>query len=444
MIYRVIKKNKILRAEIDLPSSKSESNRVLMIRALCRSEFPVKNLSEADDTRTMKQILSAAKTSKKKYSTPIVHDAGPAGTVMRFLTAYFAVTPGSEVILTGSNRMKERPIEILVNALKVLGADIQYLEKEGYPPLRIKGKELSGKKIKVDGSMSSQFISALLMIAPVLKNGLTVQFQGEIVSKPYIEMTLKIMSHFGIKYEQTNNSIQIDHQEYQPADYTMESDWSAAGYWYAIAVMSDTVRLYLRGLKKNSYQGDAIVAKLFKPLGIMTSYKEDGILLSRKAVAKKPAGKKWVKIDFSACPDLAQTLAVTYAALGISVHLTGLKTLRIKETDRVKALQNELKKLGVKSKIVNNNDLIIQPGINQKNQKKLLARVISTYHDHRMAMAFAPLAAKFREIKIEDPGVVKKSYPGFWTDLKKVGFRISKFTLHLPSKTVLTPINLLP
>lgn len=410
MVYRIRKKDRVLKGAISLPSSKSESNRALIIRALSGKNFDIKNLSRAEDTQILDEILNSPAPELTTY------DVGAAGTAMRFLTAFFSVQPG-EVILTGTGRMKERPVKILAEALRQLGADISYLEKPGFPPLRIKGKNLAGGKITVDGSISSQYISALLMIAPVLKKGLQVNFKGDIISRPYIEMTLKMMRHFGIEYTSGKEAVSIGCQEYRPENFTVEADWSAASYWYEMAVFSETAELNLMGLKKKSLQGDSAAAEIFEPLGIATEYNETGVRLLKKRNEK--VKNKNLHFDFIHCPDLAQTLAVTCAGMGISAHLTGLKTLRIKETDRINALHRELKKTGTDTEILED-ELIILP-----SQPCASPVPVSTYDDHRMAMAFAPLAMKFGEVSIEDPEVVKKSYPGFWSDMESAGFEIS-------------------
>lgn len=414
MVYRVTKKDKTLRGTICLPASKSESNRALIIRALSRKKFDIKNLSGAGDTRILDDILN----SSHKLTGLTTFNAGAAGTAMRFLTAFFSVQQGKEVILTGTERMKERPVKILAEALRELGADIEYIEKPGFPPLKIKGKNLDGGKITVDGSISSQYISALLMIAPVLKNGLEVKFKGEIISNPYIEMTLKMMKHFGIEYKAGKTAVTIEPHSYQPKDFTVEADWSAASYWYEMAAFSEETDLKLPGLKKESLQGDSAVAVMFEPLGIVTDYEENGIQLLKKRNTVVKNEK--LEIDFADCPDLAQTLAVTCAGMGIAAHLKGLKTLRIKETDRVNALHRELKKTEVTTEI-RGDDLIIPP-----SPSRYSPLPISTYDDHRMAMAFAPLAMKYGEVSIENPEVVKKSYPGFWKDIESAGFEISE------------------
>ena len=397
--------------EIQLTSSKSESNRALIIRALCGENFEIKNLAPAEDTVVLKSILHTIQhnTSEKFL------DVGLAGTAMRFLTAYLTIQRG-EWLLTGSARMKERPIKILVTALQQLGADIQYLEKEGFPPLKIKGKELARGQLKIDGSISSQYISALLMIAPKLKNGLQLDFIGELTSKPYVEMTINMMHYFGVHVEQKNNSINVNNGNYKAKDFLVESDWTAASYWYCSVALAKKAEITLCGLKKNSLQGDAIVAKIFKNFGVTTTYFENKVRLTKTSDFRLSTSD--FIFNFTNCPDLAQTVAVTCAALGVKARLTGLKTLRIKETDRIAAIQIELRKLGYVVEF-ENDDLIILPSL----RTLAMTNAIKTYNDHRMAMAFAPLALLY-PIKIEDKDVVKKSYPNFWKDLKSVGFVI--------------------
>ncbi|MBI4947373.1 MAG: 3-phosphoshikimate 1-carboxyvinyltransferase [Bacteroidetes bacterium] len=406
MNYRLNKNSNILKGFITLPASKSISNRILIIRALCDSCFPIKNLSESEDTQVLKAILNSGSN---------ILDAGHAGAAMRFLTA-FASTVVGQWIITGSERMKQRPIGELVEALRNMGALIEYTEKEGFPPLKITGTKLRGTEIEIDGSISSQFISALLMIAPAITGGLTLKIKGRIVSMPYIEMTLKLMEFFGVKLRWQDDTINIREQNYTCREFTVESDWSAASYWYEMAALSGEVDITLLGLKKNSYQGDSILPDIFYELGVKTVSVKNGVRLSRKEITAKS-----FEMDCSGYPDLIQTLAVTCALLKIPFHIKGAKTLRIKETDRIHALKNELAKIGVSLKVKNSDELIwdgkakkVQPGIK-----------IETYSDHRMAMAFAPAAIKHPGLMICDTGVVGKSYPHFWEHLKSVGFYLN-------------------
>lgn len=414
MIYKISKEDKKIVGEIQLTGSKSISNRALIIRSLCEENFEIKALAKSHDTGLMQQLLN---------SDSEIRDAGPAGTTFRFLTAYLALQEGTQ-ILTGTERMKQRPIGVLVDALQKLGANIEYLEKEGYPPLKINAPENFGSnnKLTISAGTSSQYISALLMIAPVLPTGLELTLDDEIVSRPYIEMTLNLMAYFGIKYEWIGNEIHIKPQKYQPKEFTVEADWSAASYYYAMAAFADELDLQLNGLFENSVQGDAVLAEMMESLGVKTTFTENGVHLS-KSGNNRPFFEK----DFIRCPDLAQTLFVVCGGLGIQGLFSGLKTLRIKETDRIAAMQTELGKMQVwLSKL---------PAKFSKNSDKEFYQVegkavvenspqFPTYEDHRQAMAIAPLAM-LGEIKIEEPRVVGKSYPDFWKDIQELGFKIS-------------------
>lgn len=412
--YRISHPSKKLSGTIELTASKSESNRALIIQALCADKFEIKNLAKAEDTIVMEQILNS------DAPTPVTFNAGQAGTVMRFLTAYFATKPGKR-ILTGSDRMKKRPMGILVDALRQLGAAIKYVEQEGFPPLEIEGKVLRGGEIEIDGNVSSQFISALLLISPQLQNGLVIKFKGNVTSRPYINMTLKMMEEFRIYGTWHQNSISVSKQSYHRKSeedyvYKIEGDWSAASYWYAFAALSEEADLTILGLKNPSLQGDAIVADVFTFFGIKTEYIDNGIRLTKMRVKDELFG-----FDFSDCPDIAQTVAVTAGALQIPAFFNGLHTLRIKETDRLIALRNEMKKMGIEVEIVNDKTIKILPSTSLQKPS-----AISTYDDHRMAMAFASLAMRFDSVIIQQPDVVNKSYPGFWDDLKKVGFIVEE------------------
>lgn len=389
---------------VQLTASKSESNRALIIQALSNQSFSIHNLATAEDTLVLLELL---KTIARASSSTL--NVGIAGTVMRFLTAYLSITKG-EWQLTGEQRMKERPIGILVDALRQIGADINYLEKPGYPPLGIHGKRLNGGKVTLDGSVSSQYITALLLIAPTFKNGLQIQFNDEVISKPYITMTISMMRFFGIDVEWIGSKILVQPGVYRPNDITIESDWSAASYWYGFAALAEQASITLTGLKRSSLQGDAKVAEMYKKFGVTTAYFDGGIKLSKQKAVSLPQS---IAMDFTSCPDIAQTVAVTCAALNIEAKLTGLKTLRIKETDRISALQTELNKLGF-SVEVKEDDIIV----NSQESLTLKSELINTYNDHRMAMAFAPLSL-LTEIHIENPEVVRKSYPGFWEDFIK-------------------------
>lgn len=413
MKYLISHPEKKLHGSIELTASKSESNRALIIQALCSEKFEIRNLASAQDTKTLQHILGSI-TSNSTY------DVGAAGTTMRFLTAYLSTKTGTH-ILTGSDRMKKRPIGILVNALRELGATIEYIEEEGFPPLRITGKTLKGGEIEIDGNVSSQYISALLLIAPEFQNGLVIRFKGEVTSRPYINMTLKMMEEFRVYGQWHENSISVSAQSYHKKSesdyaYTVEADWSSASYWYAIAALASEADFQIKGLHHPSLQGDAIVADIFTFFGIKTEYIDNGIHLTKSRIKDEHFG-----FDFSDCPDLAQTVAVVVGGLNIPSFFNGLHTLRIKETDRITALKNELKKINIEVEILNDNSIKINPG-----SKLTVPDTISTYEDHRMALAFAAFAMVLDAITIEHPEVVQKSYPDFWNDLKKNGFVIKE------------------
>ena len=409
MIYQVSTKNSIINGSINLPSSKSISNRALIINALNYSPYPLRNLSDSDDT----VVLSVALNSNSNK-----FDIGHAGTAMRFLTAFLAKIVG-EWEVTGSERMQQRPISILVDALNSLGAQIKYLKNEGFPPLKILGSHLTGKTIELDGSVSSQYISALLLIAPTIENGLTLKLKGEITSRSYINLTLELMAKFGIQYKWEENEITVPEQNYIARDFTIEADWSGASYWYEILSLCKTGEILLENLQLESLQGDANIADWFEQFGVFSVQKENGVLLSKIEV-ELPAK---LNIDFIENPDVAQTMACLCVAKEIPFHFLGLKTLKIKETDRISALQNELAKLGAVLTEPESGELAWDGKISE--EIKIENPIIETYHDHRMALAFAPLVLAGNPIRIIDPMVVTKSYPGFWDDLKKVGFEVS-------------------
>jgi 3-phosphoshikimate 1-carboxyvinyltransferase len=399
--------------EITLPSSKSISNRVLILNALSYSSHPVKNLSDCDDSLVMNRVLES---NSNRF------DIGHAGTAMRFLTAYLSKIVG-EWHLTGSERMQQRPIKILVDALRKLGAQIEYTGAEGFPPLKITGTALKGGLLELDGSISSQYISALLMIAPTVQGGLTIRLINGITSRSYIEMTLQLMKAFGIKYQWTGNEIHIAPQNYKPIPYTVEADWSGASYWYAMASLSDRCDLYLKGLYLNSLQGDAVQSQWFETyFGIRSRQEGDSVRLTRN----RPVELKKLSLNFIGNPDIAQTFVVLAIGKKLPFHFTGLKTLKIKETDRIAALKNECSKLGA---------ILTEPAEGElawdgKIEAALLAEklIVCTYDDHRMAMAFAPVAMFNGSVEIEDAMVVTKSYPSFFEDLRKVGFKAEVVT----------------
>ncbi len=393
---------------IQITGSKSESNRVLLLQSLF-DNIQIENCSNADDSLVLKKAL---------WQNTKTVDVHHAGTAMRFLTAFYAIQKERETILTGSSRMKERPIKVLVEALQSLGAEINYLENAGYPPLYIKGGELKGASVKLQANVSSQYISALLLIAPVLKNGLVVSLIGEVTSVPYIKMTLSLLSKVGVVTSFEGSVITVApivNTKKQLQKIVIESDWSSASYYYScIALSSLGATIKLSSYKKDSLQGDACLSELYKHLGVSTKFEEHSIILTKTAHAQEE-----VSFNLINSPDIAQTIAVSCFGLGIACNLIGLHTLKIKETDRLVALKVELEKFGAQVSISNDSLFV--------NKSKIIKEgvVIDTYQDHRMAMAFAPLALK-TSFYINNPEVVTKSYPDFWEDLKSVGFQTLK------------------
>jgi 3-phosphoshikimate 1-carboxyvinyltransferase len=413
----VIKNNKILKGKLKLPSSKSLSKLLLIIQALSHDQFLINNLSDADDTYLLQELLKKIR-DRKLLQSYVELDTANAGTAMRFLTAYLTFIPG-KWILTGSERMKQRPIGILVEAMRLLDAEIEYLGKLGYPPLMIKGRPLKGGEIKVDAGISSQFISALLLIAPTLPGGLSIQLQGQAVSFPYIDMTLRLLKYFGIETVKERNIIFVPEATIKGLNYTVEADWSAASFWYEAAAMADEVDLILEGLQKNSLQGDAILADIFQNFGIMSEFLKNGVRLIK---VKKKLDDYY--FDFSDYPDIAPAVITTCAALGLHGRFEGLKSLRIKETDRLKAIKNEYKKLGLNLEPDSPVDMMPKIEFINPQFKASTDFRIDTYGDHRMAMTFAPLSMKLGAIRIENPDVVSKSYPQYWEHLSSLGFEI--------------------
>ena len=404
-----------LDATIELPASKSISNRALIIYALSGGQIVPENLSDCDDTEVIIEALR---------HMPAEIDIKAAGTAMRFMTAYLSLTPGTHV-LTGTERMKHRPIGTLVDALLKLGADIEYVGEQGYPPLRITGSKLQGGDLEMDGSISSQYISALLLIGPMLERGLSLHLTGDIISRPYIDLTLWMMGEFGAHAEWTSaDTITVEPQPYKPRDYFIENDWSAASYWYEIVAMSDdpeaTVRL--TGLTDGSKQGDSVTRYIFSLLGVKTVFqtKKQGV---PQTVTLRRNGRcvPRLEYDFVNSPDLAQTFVVTCLAKGIPFCFKGLATLKIKETDRIEALKRETRKLGFVVESRNDSELLWDG-----ERCEPTGDPIDTYEDHRMALAFTPFALKRQGLLINNPLVVSKSYPKFWEDIKGAGFRISK------------------
>ncbi len=406
MKYLIKAPEERLRASVQLPASKSISNRALILNALSYSPYDIQNLSDCDDTEVMVKALNSDSRD---------FDIKAAGTAMRFLTAFLSQIVGDWTI-TGTERMKNRPIKLLVDALNSLGARIEYIEKEGYPPLRIFGSALQGGEISLAGGVSSQYISALLMIAPLMEKGLTLHLEGNIISRPYINLTLQLMEQFGVKAIWNGQTIKILPQEYKPIRFTVESDWSAASYWYSIMALSKNAEIELLGLFKNSLQGDAAGAKLFAQLGVGTTFTDRGVVLKYNGNAVKK-----LIYNFVNEPDLAQTFVVTCVLLNIPFRFTGLQSLKIKETDRIEALKTELRKLGYL--LTDSNDSILE--WNGERCEPEADPIIATYEDHRMAMAFAPAALVLpKGLKVADPEVVTKSYPAYWEDLRKAGFAL--------------------
>ncbi|WP_111706754.1 3-phosphoshikimate 1-carboxyvinyltransferase [Lutibacter citreus] len=397
---KIAKITKPVKGNIQITGSKSETNRLLVLQQFYPT-LKVENISNSDDSVLMQNAL-------KSDSNEI--NIGHAGTAMRFLTAYFSVKENSEIVLTGSHRMKDRPIKILVDALRELGAEISYLEKEGFPPLKIKGKKLTNSTVEVEGNVSSQYITALLLIAPTLKNGLKLKFKGKITSVPYIKMTLTLLAEIGVELSWDDDTIIIQPKpQIEPKTIVVESDWSSASYYYSLIALSANSEVTLSSYKKTSLQGDAVLTSIYKNLGVETTFKDHSILLKNTG---KLNGSKLMDLNLIGAPDIAQTIVVTCFGLGMECYLTGLHTLKIKETDRLVALKNEIEKLGGKVSITNETlSLSASIKINENIN-------IATYDDHRMAMAFAPLAVKV-PIIIEEANVVSKSYPTFWQDLAK-------------------------
>lgn len=464
-----------LNASLTLPTSKSLCARALVINHLCQLPVPLVGLSDCDDTQAILQGLEALRNSE---DAPLRVDIGAAGTAMRFLTALFAATPQLDVVITGSQRMKERPIGALVTALQAAGADISYVEKEGYPPLRIRGKQLEGGTLALPSNISSQYVSALLMIAPTMRHGLQLELVGKVASAPYIRMTMQVMKAFGVEVKWEKNIISIEcGQRYartlsshcgttketeQAASYTIECDWTAASYWYEIVALhpDKTARVLLRGLREASEQGDAVCARWFEALGVTTTFTAEGAILEKSTKSPqvtrkcdnstsednelssqtddnfcesnenlpqttspssqayfycKDATPLW--LDFAAAPDLAQTFVVTCALLSHPFHFKGLESLRIKETDRIAALIAELQKLGKHIEAIGEGELRYTA---QNDSSPAHSITIATYDDHRMALAFAPAALLFPQLSIEHPEVVAKSYPDYWEHLSEI------------------------
>jgi len=407
-----IKAPNTLKTSILLPSSKSISNRVLILNALCNHPVIINNISKCDDTEV---VIKALKENKNDINI------GAAGTAMRFLTAYLSGKKGCSYTITGTERMKNRPIKILAEALRSLGANIEYAEKEGFPPLLIKGQSLKGGEIYLDGSISSQYTSALLMIAPTMTNGLRLHLSGDITSRPYIDLTILLMRRFGVNVFEEGQTFTVTPQQYfSVEDFTVESDWSAASYWYEMIALCNDVNatISLSGLLPDSMQGDASIVDLFDKLGVCTTFTSSGVTLTKKQrTVDSP-----LFFDFVSIPDMAQTAVVTCAMLNIPFLFNGLQSLKIKETDRLNALKTEMRKFGFILEV--HDDKALE--WNGQRCETDVSPVISTYEDHRMAMAFAPVSLCVDNgISIADPDVVSKSYPSYWDELKKAGFTVT-------------------
>ncbi len=399
---------KTCNGELKITGSKSESNRLLLLQSMI-SSLVIENCSNSDDSRVMKQALRSNET---------LVDVHHAGTAMRFLTAYFSIKQGRETLLTGSSRMQERPIKILVEALQSLGADITYEKKEGYPPLRIKGVTLTKNRVSLPANISSQYISSLMLIGSFLKEGLYIDLVGDITSIPYIKMTKSLLERVGVSVQFEDKTIRID--PVKKLDYqlqTVESDWSSASYFFSIVALAEQATIRLKSYREDSLQGDASLRAIYNELGVKSYFEEDNTLVLTKM--KNFSLPKTIVLDLKVAPDIAQTIAVSCYGLGIGCTLTGLHTLKIKETDRLEALDTELKKLGAQISVTNDSLTLLEGNNFQKNCS------IPTYSDHRMAMAFAPLALKI-PLQIEEAGVVSKSYPNFWVDLESIGFELKK------------------
>jgi len=390
---------------INITGSKSETNRLLLLQALFNG-FELKNTSNSDDSKVMQKALQ---TSSDRI------DIHHAGTAMRFLTAYFSHIQGRSVVLTGSSRMQERPIQILVDALRDIGASISYEKEEGFPPLKIHGKKLAGGKVELPADVSSQYISALLLLGPVLEQGLELHLVGKITSIPYINMTLSLLNSLGVSTSFEGQLICVSPMKEIKKDIQIvESDWSSASYFFSIAALSETAEIHLTSFRKESLQGDSVLRSIYDNLNVSSHFEGDTLILKKE---NKPLPTS-LKLDLSKAPDIAQTIAVSCYGLGIGCDLVGLHTLKIKETDRLEALNTELSKLGATIKVTENS-LHLSPGINFKENCS-----IPTYNDHRMAMAFAPLALRI-PLQIEASDVVSKSYPDFWKDMKKLNFQLN-------------------
>ncbi|MAW83258.1 MAG: 3-phosphoshikimate 1-carboxyvinyltransferase [Crocinitomicaceae bacterium] len=402
-MIEIANKNKAIYGTVALESSKSISNRLLIIKQLSKSKIEIQNLSTSNDTKILSKILNEYQTKKNIYCQN-------AGTALRFVVAFLAAKEGIWKV-SGSKRMHERPIKPLIDCLAELGTEIKYLEKKGFPPIEIRSKKLKSKKLSLPGDISSQFISALLLVAPTIENGLNLEITSKILSKPYINMTLDLMNEFGIEYSWKNNLIKVQEQSYLGKSIHVENDWSAASFWYSFLALSKSGEIKIPNLYANSIQGDSILSIIYSKLGIKTEFNEDSIILSKtKNTAKE------IELDLSNHPDLALPIIVTCAGLGTKAHLMGLESLKIKESNRLECIKTELEKFNVISYVSDSSIKIIE---NQKILQPI--SIIECHDDHRIPMSIAPLIMKVDSIKFTDKEVVNKSYPKFWQDLRKVG-----------------------
>ena len=402
-MIEIANKNKAIYGTVALESSKSISNRLLIIKQLSKSKIEIQNLSTSNDTKILSKILNEYQTKKNIYCQN-------AGTALRFVVAFLATKEGIWKV-SGSKRMHERPIKPLIDCLAELGTEIKYLEKKGFPPIEIRSKKLKSKKLSLPGDISSQFISALLLVAPTIENGLNLEITSKILSKPYINMTLDLMNEFGIEYSWKNNLIKVQEQSYLGKSIHVENDWSAASFWYSFLALSKSGEIKIPNLYANSIQGDSILSIIYSKLGIKTEFNEDSIILSKtKNTAKE------IELDLSNHPDLALPIIVTCAGLGTKAHLMGLESLKIKESNRLECIKTELEKFNVISYVSDSSIKIIE---NQKILQPI--SIIECHDDHRIPMSIAPLIMKVDSIKFTDKEVVNKSYPKFWQDLRKVG-----------------------
>jgi len=408
----IVRPNNPIHGTIQLPGSKSISNRLLILNAILKTDFSIANLSNADDTQLLQKALLQINENKDH-----VIDVHHAGTDLRFLTAFLSVSNGTW-ILTGSAQLKKRPVKPLVDALQKMGADISYLETEGFPPLKITGNKNLSSDVEIDASVSSQFLSALLLIAPALKNGITITYSGKLASPSYLNMTMELLRQFGFTIQHHKNNISLSSLSTVKniRNFEVESDWSAASYYYSICALSPGAIIKLKTIHQNSLQADAILPKIYNRLGVESEFTANELILRHKKTELSS-----FEYDFIDCPDIAQTVAVTCFALGIKAYLKGLSTLKIKETDRIVALKNELEKFGAMVE-TGNDYLIVTPGSVGKTHH---SKLVETYEDHRMAMSFAPLALKCDDLRIQNPNVVGKSYPAFWEDLLSLGFSVN-------------------